>query len=145
MRYVVPAEFERTVWLRGVVQPTAVHTETPTEDLAATSTNTPILTATVIQPASTSTHAITPVPSYASANNNTIMAVMIGIIAPALVGGDCLPGWELQRRHENPEYWQNITIKSLQSFLASYPLLIYLSRIVLNFTNWRTMYERNSN
>lgn len=72
---------------RGVMQPTAAHTETPAGDLTPTSTNTPVSTATLVRPTSTSTLAMAPVPSYPKANNNGLMAVMIGILALALLGG----------------------------------------------------------
>jgi uncharacterized protein YkwD/LysM repeat protein len=72
---------------RGVVQPTAAHTETPTVDLATTSTNTPLSTATIIRPTLTSTQVITPAPLSRTTKDNTIMGVMIGIIVLALLGG----------------------------------------------------------
>ena len=72
---------------RGVAQPTAAHTENPTVDLTMTLTNPPISTATIIRPTLASTKIITSAPPSRSANSNTIMGVMIGIIVLALLGG----------------------------------------------------------
>lgn len=71
----------------GAIQPTPASAETPTEDLTTSSTNTPISIATILRPTLTSTQVITPLPSSPPTDNNTIMGVMIGIIALALLGG----------------------------------------------------------
>jgi len=70
---------------RGVLQPTAVHTQTPPTILTAASTNASASTVTAVRPVSTSTQVITA--SSSSNNNGTVMGVMIGIIALALFGG----------------------------------------------------------
>ena len=72
---------------RGVVQPTADHTETPAGDLTATSTITPVSTATIFRSTLTSTQVSTPFSTSPSTNNNTIIGVTIGIIVLALLGG----------------------------------------------------------
>jgi uncharacterized protein YkwD/LysM repeat protein len=70
---------------RGVVQPTAVHTQTPPTIMTATSTNAPTSTVTAIRPVSTSTQVVRAASS--STNDGTVMGVMMGIIALALLGG----------------------------------------------------------
>jgi LysM repeat protein len=72
---------------RGVVQPTAAHTETPAGDLTATSRIAPVSTATIFRSALTSTQVSTPFPSSPSTNNNTIIGVTISIIVLAQLGG----------------------------------------------------------
>jgi uncharacterized protein YkwD/LysM repeat protein len=72
---------------RGVVQPTAAHTETPAGDLTATSTITPVSIATIFRSTLTSTQVSTPFPTSRSTDNNTIIGVTIGIIVLALLGG----------------------------------------------------------
>lgn len=76
------------LWIkRGVVQPAAAHTETRAGDLTATSTITPVSTATIFRSAMTSTQVSTPFPTSRSTHNNTIIGVTIGIVVLALLGG----------------------------------------------------------
>ena len=70
---------------RGVVQHTAAHTETSTVDLTMISTNTPLLTATIIRPTLTSTKVMTPAPLSRPTNNimaNSLQSLLI--ILPSL-------------------------------------------------------------
>jgi uncharacterized protein YkwD/LysM repeat protein len=73
--------------IRGVAQPVAAHTETPTGEATVASTNTAISTVTAVRSMPTDTPVIAPDPSSPPADTTQTMTVMIGIIVLALLGG----------------------------------------------------------